>query len=370
MRRLLACTCLTPVALAALAPAGHAETVVNTKVTTSLATAQANNGAADDIKVAGAGTVNPASGAAVTINSNNNVRNEGTIQVTGANGATGILANPGTAGTITNAGTGKIVIDENYTPTDADKDGDVDGAFAQGSNRFGIRVAPGGTFTGNIVNEGSIQVEGNNSAGIAVDSRLAGSLTSTKAVEVTGDNSVGIRAGEVTGNVRIDGSTTVRGANAVGVSLDGNVGGRVTVQGAIISTGYRSTVAPADASKLDADDLLQGGPALRIAGDVAGGILLDAPPPDLVAADKDEDDDGVEDSKEATASVTSFGAAPAVQIGAADRSVAVGAVAGNADGHGLVINGNVTGLGIYNDVAANGIVVGGLGGNVSVTNAS
>ena len=41
-------------------------------------------------------------------------------------------------GDITNTGT--ITIDETYTPTDSDNDGDLDGPFAQGSNRFGIRV--------------------------------------------------------------------------------------------------------------------------------------------------------------------------------------------------------------------------------------
>mgnify|MGYP007076400440 CR=1 FL=1 len=87
------------------------------------------------------------------------------------NGATGIFANAGTAGGITNSSTGKIIIDESYTPTDIDNDGDLDGPFAVGSNRVGI--ATGGAFTGNIVNSGEITIEGNNSAGI----RLGGPLT-------------------------------------------------------------------------------------------------------------------------------------------------------------------------------------------------
>jgi hypothetical protein len=35
---------------------------------------------------------------------------------------------------------GKIIVDESFTPTDTDNDGDLDGAFATGSNRFGIRT--------------------------------------------------------------------------------------------------------------------------------------------------------------------------------------------------------------------------------------
>ena len=59
------------------------------------------------------------------------------------------------------------------------------------------------------------------------------------------------------------------------------------------------------------------------------------------------------------------GAAPAVQIGSATMRVTIGAVAGNANGHGLVINGAIAGSGVYAGVNANGILIGGLGGNVT-----
>lgn len=362
MRRLLAFTCLTPLALTA-APA-LAETAISTKVTTPLRTSTAANGAPDSIKIAAAGIVAPASGTAVTIDSNHNVTNDGLIEFHDVNDATGILANAGTSGTIVN--TGKITIDETYAPTDTDKDGDLDGPFAQGSNRHGIRLAPGGSFTGDVTNGGTISIEGNNSAGIAADSRLVGSLTNNGSIGVVGDNSVGIRTGDVTGHVKINGSVEARGANAVGVSIGGDVGGMLTVQGAIAASGYRSTTRPADVSKLDADDLLQGGPALRIAGNVAGGILFDAPPADTKADDKDEDKDGIEDAKEGTAAIVSYGAAPAVVIGAADRAVAVGAIAGEANGHGFVIRGSVVADGVYKDVSATALQIGGLGGATSV----
>lgn len=364
MRRLLACTCLTPLAIAALEGSVRAEMVVSTKVTTPLATATAGNGSADDIRITSSGSVAPTSGTAITVNSGNSVKNEGTIQITGTNDATGIFVNPGAAGTITNSG--KIIIDETYTPADADKDGDNDGPFAQGSGRYGIRVAPGATLTGNIANSGTITIEGNSSAGIAVDGSLAGSLTSSGPISVVGNDSAGIRANNVTGSVQLTGSIIAQGGNAVGVDLNGNIGGALVIQGAIESTGYRSAVVPADPSKLDADDLLQGGPALRIAGDVAGGILLATRPADANPNDKDEDDDGIEDDKEGVAAITSRGGAPAVQIGASDRSVTVGPVAGNAAGHGLVVNGLITGNGVYSGVNANGLVIGGLGGTVTI----
>jgi len=362
MRRLLACTCLTPFAVAALT-AVHAETVISTKVTTPILTGTANNGQPDDLRIASGGSVAPTGGTAVTINSNNTVKVEGTIQITGANDATGILANPGVTSAITN--TGAITLDESFTATDGDNDGDLDGPFAQGTNRFGIRVAPGGTFTGNITSAG-ITIEGNNSAAISIESRLAGALASTGAVDVLGNDSYGIRANEVTGNVALTGAIAVRGANAVGVALDGNIGGALTIQNSVQSTGYRTTTVPADPSKLDADDLLQNGAAVRVRGNVAGGILLAVPPANSNPDDADEDDDGVPDASEGSANLVSAGAAPALEIGSATQAVTIGAVAGNANGHGLVVNGSVGGFGLYSGVSAQGIRIGGFGQAVTI----
>ena len=362
MRCLLAATALTPVALVLSATPAIAETVISTATTTPVLTGTAN----DDLRISSTGSVKPASGAAVTINSNDSVKNEGTIAITGADNATGILANTNLSGTITNAGT--ITIDENYTPTDTDSDGDIDGPFAQGTNRFGIHVLGGGTFTGNVVNGGAINVEGNQSAAIAIDSALQGSISQTSgAISVIGNNSFGIHAADVSGNVTLtNGSIKVQGANAVGVALDGNVGGAVVIQNTVATTGYRLTTAPADTSKLDADDLLQGGSAVRIGGNVAGGILFDAAPADNSTTDTDEDDDGIADAQEGTASISVFGSAPAVAIGSSSADTTIGAVASSADGHGLVVKGSVSGAGVYKNVASTGIAIGGLGHAVTV----
>lgn len=364
MRLLLACTCLTPVSLLLPPMAAYAETSVTTARTTPIATATANNNAADSIKITSAGSIKPTSGVAVTINSNHAVINEGAIQTTDASNSAGILAQPAVSATITNRGT--ITLDETYVATDADKDGDFDGPFAQGQGRFGIRTL--GALTGSVVNSGNITIEGNDSAAISLEGPLNGSLTSSGTVAVTGNTSVGVRAGAVSGNVALTGSIGVLGANATGVALTGPIGGALTVQGSITSSGYRSTSLPADVSKLDADDLLQGGPALQIAGSVAGGILFDAPPRDTKPDDKDVDKDGIDDAKEGTASVTSFGAAPAVQIGSTSQAVTIGAVAGTAAaGNGLVINGRVLGNGVYKDIAANGLVIGGFNHATTIT---
>ncbi|PSJ36569.1 autotransporter domain-containing protein [Sphingomonas deserti] len=357
---------MTPLALFAITgTSAQAETTITTKVTTAQKTSTIKAGAADDLRITSAGSVVPTvAGAAVTLDSNNKVTNEGLIQTNDVNDVTGILANAGTTGTITNSG--KIELLESYAPTDGDKDGDLDGALASGTRRIGIRTAPGGTFTGNVVNSGTITIEGNDSAGIALDGALAGSLTQSGTITVVGDRAVGVRAGDVSGDVRITGNTGATGLNATAVSLDGNVGGAFVIQASVASTGYRATTAPSDVSKLDADDLLQGGPAIRVGADVAKGIFFDVPPKDSSTTDNDEDKDGVEDAKEGSAAVTSFGSAPALLVGSATRTVAIGAVAGNANGHGMVLNGTVTGRGVYGGVDANGIVIGGLGQAVSV----
>ncbi|MDM7956087.1 autotransporter domain-containing protein [Blastomonas sp.] len=364
MRLLLACTCLTPISLMLPHAAALAQTSVTTARTTPIATSSANNGAADSIRITSTGSVKPASGVAVTIDSNHNVTNEGTIQTTDASNSAGILAVAGTSGTITNSGV--IVLDENYTPTDTDNDGDIDGPYAQGQNRFGIRTL--GALTGSVIHSGSITIEGNTSAGISLEGPLTGSLVSSGTISMLGDNSAGMRAGAVSGNVALTGTIAATGANSMAVSLTGPIGGALTVQGTVTATGYRTTTPPADPSKLDADDLLQGGPALQIAGSVAGGILFDAPPPNTNPDDKDEDKDGIDDDKEGTATVTAFGSAAAVQIGSTSEDITIGAVAGTAAaGNGLVLKGRVVGSGVYKDVAGNGLVIGGLGHATTIT---
>ena len=357
---LLASTCLATIASLPV----HAETTITTATTTPVRTSTVKAGAPDDVKITSAGSVKPGGGTAVTIDSNHKVVNEGTIEIGNVNGATGIFANAGTVGGITNAATGKIIIDEPYAPTDIDNDGDLDGPYAVGNNRVGI--ATGGAFTGNVVNSGTITIEGNDSAGIRLGGPLTGNFTNDGTISVLGDRALGVGLQNVTGNVRLAGTITAVGQDAVAARLAGNINGALVVQGKLTATGYRYATPPADASKLDADDLLIGGPALSIEGDVTGGIVLAIPPKDTKPDDKDEDKDGIDDDKEGSAAVSSFGSAPALRIGAAGRDVTIGAVAGTGTGLGLIIDGSVLGNGLYAGKDANAIQIGGLGGNVTI----
>lgn len=107
----------------------------------------------------------------------------------------------------------------------------------------------------------------------------------------------------------------MQGANSIGAALLGDINGALKIQGNIASTGYRSTTRPTDVTKLDADDLLQGGSAVVIAGNVSGGVIFDVPPTPS-STDTDVDDDGLPDASEGSASIVTYGSAAAVQVGA------------------------------------------------------
>jgi hypothetical protein len=359
---LLATTCLA----AMTATPALAETVIGNALTAPIRTSTVKGGTeADDARLAASGTIKPTvSGPAITIDSNHKVVNEGTIEFSNIDGATGIFANAGVTSGITIAAGGKIIIGETYAPTDIDKDGDIDGPFAVGSNRVGI--ATGGAFNGNIVNGGSIVVEGNDSAGIRLGGPLTGAFTNNGTVQVLGDRALGIGLQDVTGNVRLAGEISGTGVDAMAARLSGNITGALVVQGNLTATGYRNVTAPSDPSKLDADDLLIGGPALSIEGNVTGGIVLAIPPKDASTTDNDEDDDGIEDAKEGVASVRSFGSAAAIRIGSTTQAVTIGPVAGTGTGLGMIIDGSVIGSGVYAGKNGNAIQVGGLGGAVTI----
>lgn len=354
---------LASTALLAMATAAHAEDVT-TKKTTPLLTSTIKNGAADAINVTKDGSVVLTGGTAVTMDSNHNVANAGTITIANANGARGIVANAGTTGDIVNTGT--ITLDEPYTPTDDDKDGDLDGPFALGSNRIGIRTE--GDHTGKITHSGTITVEGNDSAGISLGGKLTGNFTHDGKTSVLGDNAIGVKTGQIDGNVRLAGSVQAQGKNAIGAQFGGDVNGAMVVQGQIVSTGYRYPTPPADPSKLDADDLLQGGSAIVVEGNVTGGIVLAVAPKDSDPNNADEDGDGIPDATEGAAKVATYGKAPAIVIGSASRDIAIGPVASTANKYGLQIDGTVEGHGLYAGVDGNGVAIGGLGGKVTIAN--
>ncbi|MBN9479148.1 MAG: autotransporter outer membrane beta-barrel domain-containing protein [Bordetella sp.] len=369
----------------------QAEQVISTARTTPISTSTANNGAPDDVRMASGGSITVTSGAAVTLDSSNDVKLESGSKIDmlkAADGATGVLVNGGNTGDVTIAGAINIT-DSIEEYKDDDKDGDLDGPFADGTNRHGVRVTGSAPLVGDIRIEssGSIKVEGNNSSGLTVEAPLIGDLFSQGQISVIGNNTYGIRTtGAVTGDVTVLGSVSAVGENAVGVAVDGAVDGAVKIQGAVAATGYRYTTAPTSKptsgqtvegvtylENLDADDLLQGGPAVRIAADVTGGVVFDAPPPALgedateaEKADTDRDKDGILDAQETTASIRAFGGAPAVLVGSADKAISLGAVGAGDDAYGLINRGAIEAAGVYKNIDATAVQIGGAGQSVTV----
>ena len=412
MRILLA----TAVAIAPLmaASGAMAEVVISTARTTPITTANATGTGPDSIRLANGGGIVVASGSAVTVNSSNNFEatvGSGITMTESASGSTGLLIEGGNTSNITIAGA--IAVTDDIDPAedlDTDNDGTPDGPFANGTDRAGIRLVGASPLTGNIIltDTASIAVDGNESYGILLGAGLNGKLVSQANITTIGNNSYGIRTtGDVTGTVQVTGTVTVRGENSSAVSIAGNVGGRVTLSGAITSTGYRYTQSPVarpegyvettenDASiifldELDASDLLQGGPTVQIAGDIGGGIVLDVAPAyvggiegdddgdSVKNGDEDDDGDGVKnrddtdrdgdgllDTTEGSSSITSYGTAPALAVGSATRSITVANAGTGAEAYGLINRGAITAQGIYKEVDANAVVIGGNAGQTA-----
>lgn len=353
-------TSLSVLAFALAAGPALAATSVSTATTAPLATSTAG-----DVTVTDDGSITTASGPAITVDSSNAVSIEGDVTANGGNGATAVSIAPGTTSTVAVGEDATITVTESYVPVDEDGNGIADGAIASASNRYGIHVAAGGAASGSILNEGTITVEGLDSAGIAVDSDYTGNVTNTGTIRVIGDNSVGISTGKVDGDVTVEGSVTVVGAGAKALVVGGDVSGAVTIQGTV-AQGVSFTNDDGGTTVLSRTALRTGAPAVEIAGSVAGGIVVAAPPVDLDSTDTDEDDDGVTDSSEGTGTITAYGNSPAIQLGGAS-DIVVGGGASNSGTYSLAIDGTVTANSYYSNTAAYGLVIGGKGGGVTLT---
>lgn len=318
-----------------LAMPAFAQVSISTATTTPVQTSTANSGAASDVSITTAGSITltsaPANSSVVTIDSNNSVTNGGTIATSNSNDSIGVRILPNITGNLTN--NAAITLNETYTRTDTDNDGDLDGPLAQGTNRIGVLVESGGALTGNITSTGPITVNGNNSYGISIRSDLNGNYTQTGTTALTGSNGVALDVREnVTGNVRIGGGTSAQGEGSIGARFLGDVTGEFLVNGSITATGFTSSQTtnyvdpdelkagdPTIAQRRDADDLLVGGSALEIRGDLNRGLLVNGA---AIGGTDPTDDvkDVIQDYNEnrATGSLTSFGSAPALLIQSQD----------------------------------------------------
>jgi uncharacterized protein with beta-barrel porin domain len=375
-----------------------AQTTINTATTAPVTTSTLNSGAPADLIIDSAGSITPTAGTAnvtaVTVNSNNTVTNKGSIALNNSDNSTGILFQPNlTTGYV---GTGSITVLEDYTRSDTNSDGVLDGALATGTGRYGIKVNPGGTFLGDLLNSGGVTVEGNNSAGISVQSAIQGNLTSAGAISVTGNNGFGLDLQKnVSGNVRLTGGVSVQGQASQAVRVLGDIGGEFMNSGSITATGYSSSsvtnintstsVTTVTPPALTADELLISGSAMQISGNLAFGFLNNGAATGTVVDTTTDVKDVIQNFNvnRGTGSIGSFGSAPALDIaplsGAAGRNITFAKVResvpdtldDDADGntteiigvfnydYGLINRGSILGSGLNTGVDATAVRIAG-----------
>lgn len=325
-----------------------ADTTVSTATTTPLVTSTAGA-----VTVASGGTIKLDTGTAVTVDASQNVTvaSGGTLDMGAGNGAAGVIVNSGTTSNVSNAGTIQVL--ETFTPPDTDNNGIPEGPIAQATGRYGIRVAPGGTATGTISNTGTISVDGLNSAGIAVDSALTGSVTNTGTIRIRGDNSVGIRTGAVSGNVSAGGSIAVVGSGTQALVVNGDVGGLVKINGSLAQLATYTADSGAT-QNLPRSALSTGKAAVEINGNVAGGVIVTTA-------------SGSGTTAETTGSIASIGNSPALQIGGANN-ITIGGGTSSTGTYSVAIDGSVSANATFSSTNASAVVIGGKGGNVTLTN--
>ncbi|THD57822.1 autotransporter domain-containing protein [Phenylobacterium sp.] len=314
-----------------------------------------------DLTINSGVTVHPPSGVAVTQDSNNSVTNNGEIQFQNKNEVTAILSvvpTSGLTGSISNNAT--IEVDDTTQPT-TDKNGILHGPFASGPDRNGIIVTGTGTLTGDIDNSatGVITIKGDNSSAISIGTNLNGQIISAGSISASGTNVFGIHTtGSVSGPITLGGTISTAGQGAQAANFGGDIGGQLDINGTISSTGYRFTTRSTDPNflkELAADDLLQGGAAVTVSGNVAGGVLVDA-------STSTDATTGVITSVEGT--ISQSAQAPAMVIGntTAGHNIVLGNVGTDTDAYGLEIKGAVASSGVYDGVSSTGIQVGIAGG--------
>ncbi|HEX3486616.1 MAG TPA: hypothetical protein VHT51_16275, partial [Micropepsaceae bacterium] len=161
-------------------PAFADDLTISTGTATAVTTATAANSTPGNITIGSSGSVTiAAAGAAVTLNSNNVVVNNGTISNTVDTSAVGVQINAGNSGSFTN--NGAIKIPGNGTPPTS-------------TGLFGVLLNGTGVFTGDIVTTSgsTITISGLSANAIAIQSELNGKLTQGGTITSSGSLSNGV----------------------------------------------------------------------------------------------------------------------------------------------------------------------------------
>ena len=369
---------------------------------------QETNGEDLTIDAAGSVTIDTA-GPAVTLNSDNNLSNAGTISINNIDNATGVSLEGGGNRSFTNSGS--ISILEDFTATDTDDDPFLDGPVAEGSGRTGILISGASPFEGNVelASGSTISVEGNDSFGVnltntsMVQNGLTGNLSNGGTISVAGTNATGINlASGLTGNFDNAGTITTTGEGAQAINVAADIQGGFVNAGSAINTGFRFSTRPGLSSEftgsditasgrdqLGAEDLLQAGSAINIGGNISGGVLLGNRFENALDADGNvttDADGNVIQALTSSSNIVQNGSAPAVLLDGNGTPIAIGLVATITDPanvdfdsnlqYAFVNQGAVTANGVFDDVDStavqitNATLAGGLNNTGSLTASS
>ncbi|WP_245531388.1 autotransporter outer membrane beta-barrel domain-containing protein [Asticcacaulis biprosthecium] len=374
--------------LAALSLTGPA--LAATTISTAT-TAPVNTTTAGDLTVTTAGSITLTSGTAITVNSDNDVTLNGKIDMLkSAAGSTAILVDGGRTADLTiNA---NITVGDNFTVVDTNGDGILEAPYADEAQRYGIRSTGATPFIGNFefksgaatplaapVN--TIQVEGKNSYAIRFENNVQGNFTMDGSIKMDGDNNVGVSLENgVTGTTYLSGAIATHGKDSSAVVLKGEFDGAVIIDGSYSATGYAVTERPGNEAmkKILAtpSDLYQSGVLVDIAGNVDKGIQIGSTLAGTIVdtTNDDEDGNGIVDTNQSNAALNSYGSAPALRIASTTQDLTIGGLVYNskavtppAINYALSIGGTVTGQGVFRNVNATGVQLGGVAGGHSVT---
>lgn len=363
-------------ALLSAAPA-FSQVEITDAVTTPVDTATAGDGGtASDVTITSTGSVTlDTAGPAVTLNSNNDLTNEGTISITDVDNATGVLLEGGADRNFTHSGS--ITILENFTEDNTDDDVFADTPFASGTGRTGILISGASPFEGNVTidDTATILVEGNESFGIDLSNTplgagLDGDLSLGGRMNIIGDNSAGVRVGSaITGNLTNNGFVEIQGVNSGAFDIGADIGGGFSNTGTVTNNAFRfptrATFNPdavADRTDLGAEDLGQAASAITVNANISRGINLTQRTTTTTDADGNEVTSFVSISNINHASST-----PAILIDGDGTPIMIGAVSEitdpTADGFdadtlfAFINLGTLTSTGLYDDFDASALMI-------------
>ncbi len=346
-KRLL-CTGIAAMATG-ISPAA-AQTSIATATTTPVSTATAANGAASDVIITSAGSVTVATGAAVTINSNNLLTNQGTIANSNATGGIGVQIN-GASG-LTNA---RFI-----------NSGPISLTGAGGSGNIGLLVN-GGPITGSITSTqaGTIAVNGDSAIGVSIAAPFTGSIqVRSISVQGTGSTALSVTAA-VDGSVSLAGNSANNGGGGYGILVTAPITGHLTNAGALsvgTSAGFNAT------GTATVPGLIPNA-GIRVSANVGAGFLNDRYYVDTTGAVVPPGSVNTAVNTLVTGSVITSGTAPALWIAPSatnPQAISIGAVGTGADAFAINNRGILRTVTGNTGLATTAVLVGGGGATTTL----